>query len=125
MPTFERKKMCSECPFRQKSIKGWLGPWTAEEVEKMVRHDGVFICHTEISEMMEEGYSEDEIQETGQHCVGMLRYRNTTCKLSADPETYAAQIELRQIEDEKLIPPHKFVEHHTLILPKKKKKKSK
>lgn len=112
MPKFERKVMCGECPFRKKAPAGWLGPHSIEDIEMVVHSEEPFICHESIEEMMGRGYEGEQIEEHGQHCVGMLRYRNSMCKLSRDPQTAQAQTELRTVPDQALIPPRKFREHH-------------
>jgi hypothetical protein len=112
MATFERKVMCDECPFRKASLRGWLGPHSIADIERVVQSDEPFICHEEIEEMAVRGYSDEEIIDEGQHCVGMLRYRNNMCKRSRDPEVSKVQVELRDIPDEDVISAGKFREHH-------------
>jgi hypothetical protein len=112
MPTFDRKVMCDECPFRKAALPGWIGPHSIEDIEKVVHSEEPFICHESIEEMMVRGYEGEEIEEHGQHCVGMLRYRNAMCKRSRDPETAQAQLDLKSVPDEPMIPATKFREHH-------------
>ena len=114
MPTFERKTMCDECPFRKKSLPGWLGPHSIDDIEKVVQSDEPFICHKSIAEMIESGIPEGDpqLEEEGEHCVGMLRYRNAMCKRSRDPETAQAQTEIRSVDDVPVIEARKFREHH-------------
>jgi len=112
MPTFERKVMCDECPFRKAALPGWLGPHSIEDIEKVVHSEEPFICHEEIEELSVRGLESEEIEQEGQHCVGMLRYRNAMCKRSRDEETAQAQMELKTVPDQDLIPPRKFREHH-------------
>lgn len=114
MPNFERKVMCDECPFRKKALRGWLGPHSIEDIEKVVHSEEPFICHKSIAEMIHEGIPEGDpqLEVQGQHCVGMLRYRTAVCKLSRDPEVYQVQQELKTVLDQSLIAPFKFREHH-------------
>lgn len=114
MPTFERKVMCEECPFRKKALPGWLGPHSIETIEKVVQSDEPFICHMSIAEAIESGMEDgdEQIEEEGQHCVGMLRYRNAMCKKSRDPQVARVQNELREIPDVPVIEARKFREHH-------------
>jgi hypothetical protein len=118
MPTFERKVMCDECPFRAKALPGWLGPHSIADIEKVVQSDESFICHEEIEEMTVRGFTDAEILAEGQHCVGMLRYRNNMCKRSRDPEVSAVQTELQSVPDEPVIPMMKFREHHEKTISK-------
>lgn len=112
MPIFKRTKMCAECPFRKKAPPGWLGPWTVDEIEEFLRFDGDFICHVEVKKLQSKGMTPPEIEINGQHCVGMLRYMNGSCKRSRGPEKYQAQKKLEKIEDQPVIEPWKFREHH-------------
>lgn len=126
MPTFERKTMCSECPFRQKAPAGWLGPYTIKDIEEMIQYDQGLVCHVSVKELSDEGLDETEIEEAGQHCVGMLRYMSNMCRLSRDPATIQAQRALKEVKDQAVIPPWKFREHHEQgpnIHAKKKKKR--
>lgn len=112
MASFNRTKMCAECPFRKKAPAGWLGPWTIAEMEEFYQFDGDFICHVEVKQLQDNGLSEEEIDEQGEHCVGMLRYMNGSCKRSRDPEKFAAQKGLEKIKDQPVIEPWKFRQHH-------------
>ncbi len=112
MPSYRRTTMCSECPFRAIAAPGWLGPWTPEEVEAMVRGDQNFICHPEITALKSKGLSEIRVEAKGQHCVGFLRYMSSLCQRSRDPEKAEFQDKLKKIKDVPLIPARTFVEHH-------------
>ncbi len=119
MPVYNRKKMCAECPFSAKSIPGWLGPWSIEDFENFLKFDGTFICHMDVERLHGEEDAEDhvfdeEVEKLGQHCVGMLRYMNSMCKLSRDPEKAAAQNVIRETPDKPVIQVPNFREHHTL-----------
>jgi len=123
MPVFERKKMCQECPFAKNAIKGWLGPWKIEDFENFVKYDSTVICHMDITRLQaeaedcdedEDTISEEEIEENGQHCVGMLRYMSAMCKLSRDPEKAKAQNDVKKVKDREVLMPYQFREHHTI-----------
>lgn len=113
MPTYKRRKMCGECPFRKASPKGWLGPWTPDELNEAARSDETVICHEDVNKLTRQGLTEAEIEDHGQYCVGILRYRNTLCKLNRDPKVSAAQKDLRSIDDVEVIPANQFLNHHT------------
>jgi hypothetical protein len=113
MPQYTQKKMCSECPFRACAIPGWLGPHTPEHFHQMIHTtESLFICHTHVDKMVDAGLTEEEQEESGQHCVGMLRYMNSVIRTSRDPERSKRQIELKKIPDQPLIAPFKFREYH-------------
>ena len=112
MAKYKQKKMCNECPFRKKSIKGWLGPHTGTDMQTMVHNGQGFTCHKEVNALTAQGYDEEEIANDGQHCVGMLRYRNKVCKTSRNAEERAHQSALKDIEDEEVLDAFTFVEHH-------------
>ena len=112
MPSYRRKKMCKECPFRASAPSGWLGPWTIDEIEQIVQFDVNLICHVAVANKQKRGLSNHEIGETGQHCVGMLRYMNSMCKLSRDPDKMNAQQKVRTVDDIPVIAPNGFRNHH-------------
>lgn len=113
MSQYKKVKMCNECPFRKKSPKGWLGPWTAEEMQSLAHSENEFICHKEVNKLSQTMNSE-EIGRVGNHCVGMLRYRNNICKSSKNPKQREHQQKLKKIDDQEVIPAFGFLEHHTL-----------
>ena len=112
MPRYDQSRMCSECPFRAKAPPGWLGPWAPEEIEAVARRDEAFICHIDIARIEAEGEPGEVAGEHGQHCVGMLRYMNAMHKLSRDPTKARRQLELKQIQDQDVIPAGQFRAYH-------------
>jgi hypothetical protein len=113
MPIYKRTTCCRSCPFRAESIPGWLGPFTAEQLEAHVKMDGVFICHETITAMKKKGASDDTIEEKGQHCVGFMRYMNAAAQLSRDDQRSQFQNILRKKEDVPVLKARQFVDHHT------------
>lgn len=112
MTTFNRMVMCAECPFREQAAPGWLGPWTIEEFEEFINSDNDLLCHVDYGQRKEAGQPQAKIEAEGQHCIGILRYRSSMCKLSRHADIAAIQTRLRSIKDQPLIPPWKFREHH-------------
>lgn len=112
MATCERKVMCAECPFRRNAAPGWLGPWTPKQINQIAESDEDFICHKSVEALAAEGLSDIEIDTFGQHCVGMLRYRNTLAKLSRDPQVARWQRELREVPDQPVLAARTFMSHH-------------
>lgn len=130
MPTYERKTMCAECPFRKASIRGWLGPLTVDDLEQSVHGVnmggtfvgdlGEMICHMDIQRMRDDAESwgeeidDDVIAEEGQQCVGMIRYANSSCKRSKVRHVPDFQTAVKAVPDQDIIAPWKLREHHTL-----------
>lgn len=85
---------------------------TAEQLNSAVHGEDVLICHKDIGRLVEKGMTEDEIETSGQHCVGMARYRTSVCKSLRDPASNQFQRRLEEIADQPLIAPHKLLEHH-------------
>lgn len=121
MPVYKQTVMCAECPFRANSVKGWLGPATAQEVKDLVHGEGFYFCHVDIDKKRAAGIPEDMQNDLTQHCVGFLRYRASVCKRGWDREQADAQDRLEGIPDAPIIAPFKFLEHHE---PAKKKRKA-
>jgi hypothetical protein len=44
----QHKKPCSDCPFARTAMRGWLGPYTAEEWIHLIHGEGKVECHTKI-----------------------------------------------------------------------------
>lgn len=125
MPTFKRKKMCAECPFRLGAVRGYLGPLTVNNLLDTVhrpRVEGVgrvgdvgeLICHMDIAALQADGNTPADISDSGQMCVGMVRYANSCFKRSRDEELGKFQDELRNVPDDPVIPPGKLECYHTL-----------
>ena len=78
------------------------------------------MCHIDIGRRLAAGEDEEQIEEEGQQCVGMMRYLNGMCKLAHRPEVAEFQKLLRTIDDQPVIAPRKFREHHEQGLKKRK-----
>ena len=124
MPQYNQKKMCSECPFRAKAPRGWLGPWTIDQIEYMIHtSEQMFLCHKSLDELQHE-LDDTELEIEAEHCVGFLRYTTSVCKRSRDPQRLAAQERLKEQPDQAVIPPFQFRKYHekTILLSAKKRK---
>ncbi len=125
MPTYNRTRMCRECPFRANAPRGWLGPLTIDEIEDAcygplvpgtglrIGDVGDLICHVDVGKRLAAGEDDDEIEEAGQQCVGMMRYVNNCLKRAHRPEVAEFQDRLKAVEDQPVIEARKFREHHT------------
>jgi hypothetical protein len=98
-------KPCNECPFRKKSLPGWLGQHTIDEIYEFKNSDENFTCHL--------------TRETGKEhmCAGYVHFRNNHCQMSK------YNVELRNLEKEFKSSEYKkdclgfdFREHHTKFL---------
>ena len=128
MPTYKRKVMCSECPFRANAIAGWLGPWTVDDLEKavhgpemLVTNDGMrvflgdigdMICHKSMDAMAAKGVPTKSMLRRGQQCVGMIRYTNAVCKNAYRPEVQQFQAEVAETPDKPIIPAFELRKYH-------------
>ena len=77
------KTICNECPFRNNSLPGWLGPHTAEEILGVQQREGLFTCHkTRVNQDAEMGSKEIPI------CRGFIATASKSCKMfGSNPET--------------------------------------
>jgi hypothetical protein len=89
----QHKRPCGDCPFARASLRGWLGPYSAEEWLRIVYGEGMVECHTKI----------------GPQCAGAAIYRRNTLKSPRDESL------LRLPRNEVLVfaSPSEFLEHHT------------
>ena len=85
-------KPCDDCPWRRKSIPGWLGGHTATDFVLMAQGEAKYMCHAH----------------PNQQCAGMAIYRANTCKSPRDKTI------LRLPADKKVVFdwPTDFMEHH-------------
>lgn len=128
MPTYERMKMCSECPFRANAAPGWLGPLTIDDLEKAVHgpevittNDGMkihlgdvgdMICHKSVAAMKRKKVPEKQMLRRGQQCVGMIRYANAVMKRAHRPEVREFQAAVEHVPDKPVIEAFKLREYH-------------
>lgn len=121
------KQPCHECPFRKKSLPGYVGGHDdAIEIFDLVSHDGKFPCHMQtnsIMESLEQDLDEDDVLaptheqlfqqavEEAPFCTGALIFMNQTCKRSRDPEVRKLQDEAGTNPDV-FSSPADFLKHH-------------
>lgn len=85
---------CHDCPWRRKSLPGWLGGSTPEDWVATAHSDQLVTCHT-----------------TGnQQCAGVAIYRANVCKMAYPPN-------LKLPADKKVVFawPTEFKEHHDVF----------
>jgi hypothetical protein len=70
---------CAECPWRRKSLPGWLGPHTAEEWVLGAHGDFDIACHLTIPEGFDDEAEDADTSEL-LTCSGAAIYRANMCK---------------------------------------------
>lgn len=80
---------CNDCPFRRKSLPGWLGPWSVEEVLGHIAY-GPFPCHKTIS-----GPNMENDDPKLRQCAGAAIFMNNKLQMSRDPSLSATQKALK------------------------------
>jgi len=118
-------KLCGECPFSNKSIRGWLTDYTIEDIKTFQRNDGLFPCH----KMVEgDGLSQAEVSkaiEAGEMkmCRGYVESIVKSAKLPQKGSAlYEAYLTVKaEGTSEKSMTIWDFEKHHTVFQEKKKK----
>ena len=110
-----RSTPCFDCPWRRNAVKGWLGPYTAEEWQQLVHSDEAIACHTTLPSGDEdvEDLSAMEIQERWlaegvRQCAGAAIYRTHIFKSPRDP-----QVATLPSDKETVFGMGEFVPYHT------------
>lgn len=85
---------CKQCPFRKKSLPGYLGPWNADELIASIGYQP-FPCHCTIK-ADSPTYDVPGLQS----CAGAAIYLNNKLQLARDPDTMKHQDLLRGISAE-------------------------
>ena len=103
------KNPCSECPFRKKSLKGYVGPHdSAGEIIEGLRAGLKFPCHMQVNQITDHlmdklGKEEDgplamtkeqAVQQAAReasHCTGALIMMNNACMISRNTRIAAMQ----------------------------------
>ncbi len=83
------KKPCNECPFRRKSIPGWMGDATPEEFIEATMADAAMPCHMTVD--YEDPNWPSMNQPETSYCYGALVFFRNTCKKSRDKERPIAE----------------------------------
>ncbi len=63
----QHDKPCGDCPWRRRSVVGWLGGLTPEQWVLEAQSEAQIVCHTVVGEPQPQ-------------CVGAAIYRANTCK---------------------------------------------
>lgn len=104
-----RPSPCAECPFRKKSLPGYVGGHDdIAEIDTLIQQDQKFPCHMATNSIKEHilnelGGDEDDVlgmsdeqafyeaTQQAPHCTGALQYMNNSCKRSRDERTRVLQ----------------------------------
>ncbi len=89
----QHKKPCGDCPFARTAVRGWLGPYTAEQWIRLIHGEGKVECHTRI----------------GPQCAGAAIYRSNVCKVPKDKSLLLLPRDRVRV----FAGPGEFLEHHS------------
>ena len=93
------KSACNECPWRTKSLRGYIGPHSAEKWIAIAHSDAPIACHKTIK-------MDEELDGTKQ-CAGAARFRANVNKLPRNRSVAVGP------EDETIFTSSEaFVNHH-------------
>lgn len=99
------KSPCDQCPFRRKSIPGWLGADTPENFIETTMADYPMPCHSTV-DYEDPGWFEN--LDEAQACAGALVFFANLCKLSRDPKRPKLPADHEWVFSR----PEEFLEHH-------------
>jgi len=88
------KTPCAQCPFLRTSTRGWLGPWTVEDLLFSLGRER-FPCHMTITGRQQRW---DDPKLKG--CAGAAIFLNNKSELSRHPDTREHQNNVRHVPDE-------------------------
>lgn len=104
-----KRKMCSECPFRKNSMPGYLGPHTPEGLLKIVHGEGGFACHMDIDKVKYGGKDFSKLEQ----CAGAILHGIKSGKSFRHPQLQAQQKALKgSTELNNTLGLREFMEHH-------------
>lgn len=108
------REACNQCPFRRKSLPGWLGPWTASEIVLSLAATP-FPCHQTITDPDDDKVRDFE-DDSLQGCAGAAIFLNNKVERSYCPETMEHQAKVADVDDsvkrEVFKWGHEFVDYH-------------
>ena len=115
-------RLCGQCPFSKKSIKGWLGGLSIEDTIDHINHEVVFSCHKVRGEDPQENLHKALKGE--QHiCRGFMLSAKLSCKMFGSRGTVDSELlkeladsmgEITDLERENVMATWDFRKHHTL-----------
>lgn len=102
---------CSECPWRRKSLPGYLGPFGPEKWIEIIHSEAPIACHLTLRGTRGKTAEEIYAMPTVRQCAGAAIYRNNVLKSSRNPTAADHVFE----EDPKTVFARdiEFIAHHT------------
>ncbi len=101
------KKPCDECPFRTKSLPGWLGGETPEDTFNHIVTEGDFSCHKQ----------RHKAQENQSRCRGSILFLRKMGKLpryNSDLAKAVMEVPFKEaFYDKNILSRNDFIKHHT------------
>lgn len=94
-------KQCDECPFREKSLAGYFGPYDPADYWLAAHADDLLPCH------MTTPFKGQE-----RHCTGVALFRSKVCKFPRNPKQAAHQNQCVEKYGTDGILGRDFREHH-------------
>lgn len=96
------KSPCKECPFKNNSLKGYLGGFSIEQTIDVAKSEQSFICH--------------KIRQTDnkKECAGRLLFASKVCKSFKNPELESLRLEIKQNNTTNNILGFDFKSYHTI-----------
>jgi hypothetical protein len=91
--TRQHDKPCSDCPWRRKSLAGWLGSMSVDEWLRAAHGESRIDCHALL----------------GAQCAGAATYRTNVCKTPRDPALLVLPANRARV----FASPMEFERHHS------------
>ena len=121
---FDKTTPCNECPFRKKSIPGWLGGGDPTDFVQDTMNDALMPCHTDKNfiKARDTDHTPEEFQEALlngpiQHCAGARIFFKNQCKMSSNQIFMKAQAagKVKPVEKNPDVFSwrHEFIAHHS------------
>jgi hypothetical protein len=90
------KKLCNDCPFSNKSAKGWLAEYSIDDIQQLQNQDALFPCHLMMTDgdMTQGEVNEAIINGEMKLCRGYVESLIKSCKM---PRTNKLLIEARAL----------------------------
>ena len=105
----KHKKPCSECPWRRKSLNGWLGGYPLDDFINNIQFDGAPLpCH-KTSHFAKDPLDEDDLD----FCAGALIFMKNSCKYPHHPEYGDVLEKIEKDTDNVFHWPQEFRDHHS------------
>lgn len=102
------KTPCKECPFRRKSMKGWLGDSTPEQFMATTMADVHMPCHKTL-DYSDPQWAEKWVEgEAGEGCAGAHIFFANICKRSRDRSRPILPKDKKSV----FSLPQEFIDHH-------------